>query len=688
MIDMLKRHEIQVLRRAGHSQVEVARLAGVSRRSVQRVDTETAVTDIDAAREREARGIGRPAKAEPFRSFVVDVLAREPDLLSVEILRRAKLQGYAGGKTALYDLISALRPTTVRPLVRFEGLAGEFSQHDFGHVDVRFLDETKKRIHFFASRLKYSRWVEVTIVSDECAETLVRTLVDHFALIGGIPLLAVFDRPKTIALKWSKDGQVTEWNALFAGVALDLGLGIEVCWPSSPRQKGSIENLVGWVKGSFFKQRRFLDDADLLTQLAEWRTEVNTERPCRATGVIPAVRLEEERPRLRPLKVAPERLALRVPIVVGPTAVVVHDTHPYSMPPDAIGIPGTLFLYRDRVRIVAGRFEASHQRQFEPGAPSTLPEHRALLVAAVSGKRAKRYLQREHLLDLGPPALAYLTELTHRRPRIWLRDVDRLHGLLATYGDAALRAPFARGLAEQAIGAEYIAHFLAETVTSPAPIEGIVPVGPSLDRRSWGILAGRSRVRRSFHSTCRRQMLPLRRAEAGSRPPQAPGGPERSEGPGRGRARRYPLTPTEGDHDALRTGARCLAETLALGQHAPGVAGADTPRGAGGVELPRLSRVAHLGRNRAPAADAVASPGAPRTLSISEDDRRFQLYPPVDAPSLAPRISTRAGVCDRGALPDSGGKTWTRQNASRGRDCVSGDSEWLRCALRDRRRTD
>src|SRR5712691_7909024 len=146
----------------------------------------------------------------------------------------------------------------------------------------------------------------------------------------------------------------TEWNALFAGVALDLGLGIEVCWPSSPRQKGSIENLVGWVKGSFFKQRRFVDAADLLTQLAEWRTEVNTARPCRATRIIPAVRLAEERSRLRALRIAPADLALRVPVVVGPTAEVLHETHPYSMPPDAIGIPGTLFLYRDRVRIVAG----------------------------------------------------------------------------------------------------------------------------------------------------------------------------------------------------------------------------------------------------------------------------------------------------------------------------------------------
>ena len=485
MIDMLKRHEIQVLRRAGHSQIEVATLAGVSRRSVQRVDAEATVTQIDTAREREVRGIGRPATAEPFRSVIAEILAQEPALLSVEILRRAKLKGYAGGKTALYTLISALRPRTIRPLVRFEGLAGEFTQHDFGHVDVRFLNGTEKRVHFFASRLKYSRWVEVTIVPDECTETLVRTFVDHFAAIDGVPLLAVFDRPKTVALKWTRDGHVTEWNPLFAGVALDLSVGIEVCWPASPWQKGSIENLVGWVKGSFFKQRRFVDDEDLLQQLAEWRTEVNTQRPCRATKVIPAVRLDEERPRLRPLKVLPDDLAVRVPIVVGPTAEVIHDTHPYSMPPDAIGIAGTLYLYRTRVRIVAGRFEVTHERKFVPGEGSTLPEHRAQHVAAVSGKRAKRYLQREHLLKLGPEALAYLTELTHRRPQVWLRDIDRLHTLLATYGDDAMRAALARGVAEQAIGAEYIAHFLADAVTSPKPIEGDTPGQP--DPRSPSI---------------------------------------------------------------------------------------------------------------------------------------------------------------------------------------------------------
>jgi hypothetical protein len=132
------------------------------------------------------------------------------------------------------------------------------------------------------------------------------------------------------------------------------------------------------------------------------------------------------------------------------------------MPPESIGLTGTLHLYRDKVRIVAGRYEASHERRLTPGAPSTLPEHRAQRVAAVSGKRAQRYLKREHLVGLGGAALSYLTELVHRRPRVWIRDVDRLHELLEHHGDDALRAAFERGLADGLFGHEYVAHHLAQ----------------------------------------------------------------------------------------------------------------------------------------------------------------------------------------------------------------------------------
>lgn len=458
---MLKRHAIQVLRGAGHTLEEIAGLVAVGKRSVQRVVAEPAVSVLPVEPPRGVRPIGRPAKAEPYRARLRAWLAEEPALLSVELLRRAKLAGYAGGKSALYAVVRELRPERPRPVVRFEGLPGEFTQHDFGEVVVRFLNGTTRRVHFFASRLKYSRWVEVSLVPNQQVETLARTLVEHFGALGGIPLLAVFDRPKTVALHWRKDGEVTEWNPVFAGVVLDLGLGIEVCWPHAPEQKGAVENLVGWVKGSCFKQRRFLDEADLQQQLQEWLVEANTQRPSRATGIIPAVRRAEELPRLRPLKILPTDLALRFPVVVGATGYVTHATQRYSMPPDAIGLAGTLYLHRDRVRIVAGRFEATHPRPAEAHRISTLPEHRTQRVAAVSGKRGKRYLERQHLLELGSVVHEYLTELTHRRPRIWVRDVEQLHALLQAHGAAATQAAFARGLAARTFGAEYITHYLA-----------------------------------------------------------------------------------------------------------------------------------------------------------------------------------------------------------------------------------
>jgi transposase len=456
MLGMLKRHEVEILLKAGHSKTEVARLAGVSLCSVKRIAQESPVVHVDDAAERSQRQIGRPSTVANFRKQVVGILQETPELASLEILRRVREAGYPGGKTALYALVASLRPKLARPLVRFEGLPGEFSQHDFGEVEVEFLNGARQRVHFFASRLKYSRFVRVSLVKDETVESLVRTLAEHLASWGGRPLLCVFDRPKTIALKWQKNGEVTEWNPVFAYATLEMGVGVELCWPYRAQQKGSVENLVGFVKSSFFKVRRFHDEEDLQQQRRDWEREVNEERPCRATGIIPVVRLAEEASRLRALKVQPQELALRIPIYVGPTATVLHDGHAYSMPPEAISMPATLYLYAQRVRIVAGRYEAEHPRKFVAHEGSSLAEHRAAMVAAVSGKRGQRYLKRQQLLELGEPAIRYLTEIVHRRPRQWFEDVDRLHRILQRHGPEVLRRAMEEGLRQQIFGAFYV----------------------------------------------------------------------------------------------------------------------------------------------------------------------------------------------------------------------------------------
>jgi transposase len=457
---MLERLKVQTLLEAGVSQEKIRELTGLKLRTIQRIATESPVEQIDDGAERQRRAVGRPSLTEPFRSFVAQLIETEPKLLSVEILRRTKLQGYTGSKSALYELVGDLRPNDIRIGMRFEGLPGEFSQHDFGQIKLTFDNGEQKIIRFFASRLKWSRWAIVTLVADEGAETLVRTLLAHFIGFGGVPLCAVFDRPKTVALTWGKDGTIREWNPIFAHAAMEIGFTAEVCWPHAGNQKGSVENMVGWVKGSFFKVRRFQDQEDLELQLRQWLQEVNEARPCRATGEIPAQRLVADRARLRPPRCLPEHLALRVPVQVGPTAEVSQDGHSYSMPPEAAGLPATLYLYRDKVRIVAGRFQATHERSRTPGSVSRLAEHRAAHLAAIAGKRGKRYLKRQQVLEVGESAVSFLTEVVHRYPQSWIREVDELHRMLQALGPEPLDRAFRAALESGRCDVRFVAQSL------------------------------------------------------------------------------------------------------------------------------------------------------------------------------------------------------------------------------------
>jgi hypothetical protein len=98
---MLKRHEVEILLKAGHSKAEVARLAEVSLRSVNRIAEEAPVVHVDDAAEREKRRIGRPSIVADFRKPVEKILEEKSDLPSLEILRRVREAGYQGGQDRL-----------------------------------------------------------------------------------------------------------------------------------------------------------------------------------------------------------------------------------------------------------------------------------------------------------------------------------------------------------------------------------------------------------------------------------------------------------------------------------------------------------------------------------------------------------------------------------------------------------
>jgi len=464
MLSMLDRHAVHELVRAGVPLGAIARQLGVSRRTIRRIKREAPITSTLPAKRP-----GRPGVRSAIRERLQALILAEPTLPPGELWRRLRDDDTPLGLSTVYRLLTEVRATLpAELLVRFEGVAGEFAQFDFGEVSVRLVDGARRVVHFAAYRLKYSRWMHVALVPDERVEALIRSLLAGFASGGGVPLRVVFDNPKTVVLRYEEQRPV--WNPTLAQVAIDFGFTVELCTPHQPQQKGAVENLVGFVKRSFFRARRFPDLAtDVPQQLAAWLLEMNTVRPSRATREIPAARLPAEQRRMKPLAVAPAAYGLRVPVTVGPTAMVTYQGIRYAMPAPACGLPATLWLYPDRVKIVTAgsRHDATHPRFPAFGTVSYLPGQRAEQLAAVAGARKRLYFMRERLLELGPVGEGYLTELIHQRPHTWKGDVERLFALLEELGDARCRTVLQRALFQRLIGAEYVVR-LATTLAEVA----------------------------------------------------------------------------------------------------------------------------------------------------------------------------------------------------------------------------
>lgn len=420
----------------------------VSVRSVRRILSEAKPDLAALAGEAVGPGPGRPSCAEPFRHQVASLLESESQLSTVELLRRCREGGYRGGKSAFYDLVKSLRKPAVgaEPIVRFEGVPGEYAQFDFGERWIEYAGGARRKVIAFVGRLKYSRHVHVEIVPDQKAETLVRAVVACLEAWRCVPLIWVFDNPKTV--RTSAIGQPIVIHSYLAGLAAELNAAVLLCTPHQPQQKGAVERGVGWFKNGFLAQRRFVDAADVQSQLTTWLAEANGSRPSDATGEIPATRLVREQAALcdRPLRITSAQFALRLPATVLPTGTVHVLGTTYSVDPKRVGAPAMVHLRATEVEIVIGGTRCVHRRVDHCDLPQRLSEHRREMLGAVYGERKRNSFQRQCLWELGREAQEFLEGLVHRcgaNATGWYRPVAQLYALLEEHGDSALREAMA-----------------------------------------------------------------------------------------------------------------------------------------------------------------------------------------------------------------------------------------------------
>src|SRR5215472_9872118 len=291
MLKFMERATIYYLKQKGWSNVQIAEFTGHHRGTIAQVLKEP----IDQAPKPRERTSAIAVFEPHIQGWLNEGL---PVIRMLEQARSDPDQPYQGSERGFYTYVRKLRRARQVPArevaLRFEGMAGEFLQVDWGEVRQLPLTQagpTQTR-YFFAARLKYSRFMFVQFHTDMREETFLRALIDCFLAIGGVPWVVVTDNLKTAVLGRDAANQPV-WNPAYQKLAAEFTFLPEACAPAAGNQKGSVESLVKFVKYNFLSGRSFHDDQDLAEQCQQWLTQVNTERPCDATGEVPVARLAE-----------------------------------------------------------------------------------------------------------------------------------------------------------------------------------------------------------------------------------------------------------------------------------------------------------------------------------------------------------------------------------------------------------
>jgi len=137
----MARSTIKFLKQQGQFNTRIAALAGCDRHTVARVLSEP----TDPARQRQ-----RASALEPRRAAVVSWIEADiPATRMLELARQDPAAPYTGGASTFYRFVARLRAdraANAAPVIRFEGLPGEYVQWDWGEARVRFAENVCSRI--------------------------------------------------------------------------------------------------------------------------------------------------------------------------------------------------------------------------------------------------------------------------------------------------------------------------------------------------------------------------------------------------------------------------------------------------------------------------------------------------------------------------------------------------------------
>ena len=390
---------------------------------------------------------------DPFKPYLIKRLTDLPELSAIRLFSEIKERGYQRSITLLRGYVAMVRrPRHRKAYLRVEPEPGEQAQVDWGSFGHLRIGGTQRPLSVFSMVLSWSRTLFIDFSLDQQMETFLRMHLRALESFGGVPKKILYDNLKSVVLHHV--GSVVQFNPrflAFAGHCLFEPVAAPVRYPEA---KGRVEASIKFIRHSFFYGRSFSSLTDLRAQARAWCNETANQRLHATTRARPAERLLVEHPRLRALPARPFDTDLVVPLIVSKEARVHLDTNTYSVPPEHVGKTVHLRADDSTVRILDGDIEiARHARSYDRRHAIEDPVHIEKLLERRTGAKGPKRKQR--LESMSPESRLYLQEIARRKINLE-SEVDKLHRLIALYGQPDVLAAMAQALAKRTLGARYV----------------------------------------------------------------------------------------------------------------------------------------------------------------------------------------------------------------------------------------
>lgn len=229
-------------------------------------------------------------------------------------------------------------------------------------------------LHMFCAVLAWSRYRFIRFASNETRDTTLGLVAECCEELGAVPAVVLSDR--MACLKNGIVANVVVPHPDYVRFAAHYGFRPDFCEGGDPESKGVVENLVGYAQRDLVGPANHFGGnlAEANRQARRWGIEVNG-RLHSEIQAVPADRLAEERPLMRPLPSLRPALCRGALRKVNKTQTIRFGSARYSLPTGWVGKLVEVSVVDHEVVLTEDGREIDRHPLMAPGEVSIKDEH-------------------------------------------------------------------------------------------------------------------------------------------------------------------------------------------------------------------------------------------------------------------------------------------------------------------------